>query len=847
MKAKSALVAVVLLLVGALPCLATRYSTTYNRWPYAAPKSMVTDGGSRLFIAKGDVVREYNIVDPANPSFVQDVHVETSEGITCIVYKAPYILVSKGYKGLERIDSNNMDAPPNALLIYGTTPDDDERTTDDAGLARAVTVSGDKAYVAYTKIVPNSSMVTGLETVSIAGGGSISSLGAGDLNLNAYYEDDVNVLYLSEAKGVVYKDDYAFLADFVNSFVVFDISTDTPVYKYLLGVSSAIDIHHPGGTEERVYIAGSSAGLVTVDISDPENPLLADGYPFFYNGKLVDENGGQYNDVDTDGDPVLDEDGNPVKVNNPSNAQGVFIAGSYAYVAEGNLPDSATVLAAKGIEVEDGVDLVDAVPGLKIIDLTQQDNPVLVETYNTNITGAYSIFVDNDNGFLADFDTGISILDLSDPESPTSSASIGDLPANADAFYLSAAEEDDIYTLYAFALDSYGTSEGMRILKFAQVNSVVNSEFDNISLQSFTETPGEARDVFVGTLPTPESADPSFIPDSYAFVADGTQGLRIYKVTTNAEGTNYKQSPALINDGHTLNEPGTMDAAQGIHSADTSLTFLFVADGANGLQVIRFRPTNAGPNDVLEEPEIVTSIPLPGNAVAQAVEHAGNYAYVAARLNGGGGALYIIDIIPSSSTAYEIVGQNESIPVDARSVSILDNYAYVAAGAGGLQIVNCGNKTSPIIVGSFSTSDANDCWPTVPQNDSSHQLNPDEDTYCYVADGENGIRVIEVTNPADPEEETGWSIDTVGYASTIAVNVVGSRGVVADGKGGLTVLAFTDTDETGAGTDTTEAPSVQETTGCFLETAGCGAFPQGYPLFMAAAGLLLLGTRRSIN
>ena len=85
---------------------------------------------------------------------------------------------------------------------------------------------------------------------------------------------------------------------------------------------------------------------------------------------------------------------------------------------------------------------------------------------------------------------------------------------------------------------------------------------------------------------------------------------------------------------------------------------------------------------------------------AEGVEIVGNYAYVA----DGGGGLQIIDI--SNPAAPTLVGNYDTYG-NAEDVEIVGNYAYVADG--GLLIIDISNRTTPTFVGNYDTyGDAED-------------------------------------------------------------------------------------------------------------------------------------------
>lgn len=115
-----------------------------------------------------------------------------------------------------------------------------------------------------------------------------------------------------------------------------------------------------------------------------------------------------------------------------------------------------------------------------------------------------------------------------------------------------------------------------------------------------------------------------------------------------------------------------------------------------------------------------------------------------------------------------------SIPGTTNNVDVSGDFAYVAAGASGLRIVNVSNRSAPILAGSLDT----------PGNAQDVQV---IGNLAYVADGTSGMRIIDVTDPNTPVLR--GSIDTPGDAQDIMVK--GSRAFVADGASGLQILDVT--------------------------------------------------------
>jgi hypothetical protein len=104
------------------------------------------------------------------------------------------------------------------------------------------------------------------------------------------------------------------------------------------------------------------------------------------------------------------------------------------------------------------------------------------------------------------------------------------------------------------------------------------------------------------------------------------------------------------------------------------------------------------------------------------------------------------------------------------------------------------DPAAPAEIASYPATDARAVFARTPANDQESGLNPDGKSYAYVADGGAGMLTIDVSDPAAPQKVTEWSADTMGEATDIAVNVPGSRVILADGTAGLSVHSLSDDD-----------------------------------------------------
>ncbi len=115
-----------------------------------------------------------------------------------------------------------------------------------------------------------------------------------------------------------------------------------------------------------------------------------------------------------------------------------------------------------------------------------------------------------------------------------------------------------------------------------------------------------------------------------------------------------------------------------------------------------------------------------------------------------------------------------STPGNVQDVEVVENLAYLADGNSGLQIVDVTNPAAPALTGSYNTPG------------SAYSVHVIENL-AYVADDTSGLQIIDVSNPAAPTL-TG-SYDTPDSAR--GLQIVGNLAYVADGSSGLQIINIT--------------------------------------------------------
>ena len=349
--------------------------------------------------------------------------------------------------------------------------------------------------------------------------------------------------------------------------------------------------------------------------------------------------------------------------------------------------------------------VADWLSGLQIIDVSNPQAPHSPEAYDTpgdawgTCRGGRGLRLRR-----GPVSSGLQIIDVSNPQAPVLAGSY-DTPGWA----LGVAVAGD----YAYVADWSGL----------QIIDVSNPQAP--ALAGSYDTPG---DLAYGVA----------VAGDYAYVADGSSGLQVIDVSN-------PQAPALA---------ASYDTPDWASGAAVAGDYAYVADAYSGLQIIDVSNPQA--------PALAGSYDTPGEAWGVAV--AGDYAYVADAYSG----LQIIDV--SNPQAPALAGSYDT-PDWALGVAVAGDYAYVADGYSGVQIIDVTNPQAPALAGSYDTPDH--AWGVAIAGN-----------YAYVADGYSGLQIIDVSNPQAPA--LAGSYDTADEADGAAV--AGGYAYVADGSSGLQVI-----------------------------------------------------------
>ncbi|MCF8025146.1 MAG: hypothetical protein K9K82_06630 [Desulfobacteraceae bacterium] len=424
------------------------------------------------------------------------------------------------------------------------------------------------------------------------------------------------------------------------------------------------------------------------------------------------------------------------QIETPGTASGLALSddNTTLFVADGNRGMLAADVSnpEAAIEDSDGRDSL-AFPGS------------LVQEQSYAATGSYAVLASSANVYLAtgaegltwlQQDTGLLYGQVSDSNNPY------DPPADTTALYTEGE--------YAYISDNDGPIEGLRILNLAGPKS------GQAELTGFVSTPGDANAVAVNR--------------SFAYVADGTEGVAVINIEN-------KNAPLITS----TFDPGGNFRDLAFWEQDGSVTAYIADSGAGRLRIAEVNQSTGALTEIGSHP--LTDVRA--TTIYAREETDGIHRY-AALVNGSG--LTIVDVTDPTTP----VGMGSlDTTGDAREVAVTFPHAVVADGSNGVLLVDISDPSTPVLRDSYATVE--------PAEAISLYA-----SYIHTAIGSRGVAVIGISD-TDPVELTPIDIDpdqetespyynTPGDASSIFVAKSGEKRYtyVADDHGGFISLLHDD-------------------------------------------------------
>ena len=458
---------------------------------------------------------------------------------------------------------------------------------------------------------------------------------------------------------------------------------------------------------EAVYIVtAGGAGLHVIDASDPASPVLLDtrfaGFPtdgIEVAGHYAYVADGRFHVLDITHPTAPQEVGWCDFVGEPPMVSGKVeaIANGYAYTVY------------HGSSAQSG--------GLRIVDISEPTAPV--QAGHLGLVGwPYHLAVVGDHAYLLSGygNPHLKVVDISDPEHP---AEVALDPARPWLGWSLAAQDGILL------LAQPGTPEGPDALQVLDVRDPAHPERLG-TYEGISRPPTEI--VFDAKLATIAAGD----------------GLLFLDVSD-------PSAPSMAGTFH--------PEALSLPVEDTAIrgSYAYVAAGEAGLQIVDISdPAN---------PKVVGSARTGGHAWAVALT--GSHACLADEYNG----LRMIDVTdprqPLEVGHYDLPGRHEFF----HAVEIQGQRAYIADGslvATGLRIVDITDPANPVELGYWPLTTESDRIPPPRVEDVAVRCEDELGCIAYLAAGTGGLCLVDVSDPAAPVEI--GSHETPGLADNLVVD-----------------------------------------------------------------------------
>ena len=392
--------------------------------------------------------------------------------------------------------------------------------------------------------------------------------------------------------------------------------------------------------------------------------------------------------------------------------------------------------------------------GVYALDVSQPGNPQIVSDAIRTQGVIVGLHASGNILYVAAFDSGLFIYDVSDPARP---ALLSTLQAEGAVWDMA------VQGQYTYVVDDHYPTSSLSVVDVSDPSHPeIMGHYEHtwrafrVAVQgNYAYLDGEA----LVTVDISDPANPKEVSrfQPYGRPAIGDDG-RLYLAAGYRSGIQVLDPQA---DGNQL-LLGTYDTPGECEAMAVREGYAYVADGGMGLRVYDV----SDPSDIQE----VGSIPTGGHAMD--VSLMGEYAYVA-DYNGG---LRIVDISQPGSPGE---AGRFSVPSDSLSIAVKWPYAFVATRLTGIKVLDLSDPAMPREVGSLDTP-----------GEAHAVLLPGD--LLYVADWGTGALVLDVSDPEQPRQVASAGVEGMAQALYLHGDRLYVTGYVRNDADVLTVLDVSD-------------------------------------------------------
>jgi len=583
---------------------------------------------------------------------------------------------------------------------------------------------------------------------------------------------------------IALQSDYLYIAEGTQMTVIDVSNPATPTLVaalQFLDTVTAITIH-----DQYVYLTAGSDGLKIIDITNPISPTIVGEY----------STAGYANDIAVSGSRaylITDFDLYVLNITNstqvslfrfcggkggvtvdPLYTDYVFIGRYIVNVWSCNRVGS-TILGFTDVKIKGYYAYATDWDGVYVINVSNPAAPIVITSYDLGMAAGISIS-GNRAYVSSNYDSyGIHVFDITSPYVLTE---LGTIPIYG------------LGTIFVSGEYAYTASQetGLYIVDITNPTEMIEvGYYTNLSHQATRITKSGdyiyvsdgsggfcIADVSIPSFPRTKSCyfseyhnnlwNDSYIIGDYAYAINLRDGwgpqFHILDITDPLSPSEIRKFPYRLT-----------RSANGIDVADYMTNRIaLIADGPDGFKTIDV--TNPYSPTLLGE---LSSTGFANEVTVHVDEEVSQIAYLANGVSG----LTLIDITtpitPTQISSISLSGEAVDVAVTRRNSQ---NWALVAAGVGGLQIIDVTDPYSPTLLGSY--------------NISGYVSSVDTDgNYAFITDGTyNSVQVINITDPDFLYEAGHYRITTHTQVAE-DITVAGNYIYVADGYNGVVILEFT--------------------------------------------------------
>lgn len=372
--------------------------------------------------------------------------------------------------------------------------------------------------------------------------------------------------------------------------------------------------------------------------------------------------------------------------------------------------------------------LVTSADGVAVIDVTNPAHPAIVS--HVGPSNSHAVVVTDGRAYISDRSLAITVYDVSNPSVPVQLGGFSDVGGPGDIADIDASGNYVYLAHYSYGLTIYDISNLSQPMRISA--QPYNTWCNGVRVMGNYAYVAEQKRIMIYNI-----ADPAHATLAGIWAASNYSGSWMTRFTV---AGNYAYADVVESEGHVFkvvnisNPSNPFMVSTLVHAGIPSVSgnYAYICDpdnGLNGLLVVDIANLNN---------QTIVGQYVPQTNI-RAVATSGNYVYAVSADQG----LFVIDITNRDQPVQ--VGHYASPGREYCYVAVAGAFAYLERN-GVLEILNVSDPANPTLAGSITHSDTYDAdsWPNI-KGETRIAGN-----YAYIAAAYRGLRIIDISNPAEP-------------------------------------------------------------------------------------------------